>query len=114
MKPWIVLLALLAGLTNSGYSLAAEKSPYPPPRFASHLKLPKSIDEVLPFARAAVRQTGGRTPFGLVEKGTVLIVTDSIAEDMVMQAIKRAHEERAVKPRSCPSNGDSRELLVDE
>ena len=102
MKPWIVLLALLAGLTTSGYSLAAGKSPYPPPRFPSYLKPPKSIDEVLPFARAAVRQTGGRTPLGLVEKGTVLIVTDSIVEDMVMQAIKRAHEERAVKAQIVP------------
>jgi hypothetical protein len=37
-----------------------------------------------------------------VEKGTVLIVTDSIAEDMVMQAIKRAHEERAVKAQIVP------------
>lgn len=102
MKLWIVLLALLAGWTNSGYSLAAEKSPYAPPRFPSYLKPPKSIDEILPFARAAVRQTGGRTPLGLVEKGTVLIVTDSIAEDMVMQAIKRAHEERAVKAQIVP------------
>jgi hypothetical protein len=101
MKPWIVLLALLAGWTNGEYALAAEKSPYPPPR-PSYLKPPKSIDEVLPFARAAVRQTGGRTPLGLVEKGTVLIVTDSIAEDMVMQAIKRAHEERAVKAQIVP------------
>src|SRR5262245_29723375 len=102
MKPWMALFALLTGLTNSGYLVAAEKSSYPPPRFPSYLKPPKSIDEVLPFARAAVRQTGGRTPLGLVEKGTVLIVTDSIAEDMVMQAIKRAYEERGVKAQIVP------------
>ena len=102
MKLWIALLAFLISLTSAGYLSAAEKSSYPPPRFPSYLKPPKSIDEVLPFARAAVRQTGGRTPLGLVEKGTVLIVTDSIAEDMVMQAIKRAYEERGVKAQIVP------------
>ena len=62
MKLWIALLAFLISLTSAGYLPAAEKSSYPPPRFPSYLKPPKSIDEVLPFARAAVRQTGGRTP----------------------------------------------------
>jgi hypothetical protein len=52
----------------------------------------------MPFARAAVRQTGGRTPLGLVEKGMgALIVTEVVADAMVMQAIKRAYEERGVK-----------------
>ncbi|MGH7773573.1 MAG: hypothetical protein ACREQA_15220, partial [Candidatus Binatia bacterium] len=81
---------------------SAEKAKYPPPRFPSYVKPPKSIEDVMPFARAAVRQTGGRTPLGLVEKGTVLIITDSTAEDMVMQAIKRAYEERGVKVQIVP------------
>jgi hypothetical protein len=52
----------------------------------------------MPFARAAVRQTGGRTPLGLVEKGmATLIVTEVNADPMVMQAITRAFEERGVK-----------------
>ena len=52
----------------------------------------------MPFARAAARQTGGRTPLGLVEKGTAaLIVAEVGADPMVMQAIKRAYEERGVK-----------------
>src|SRR5262247_71963 len=102
MKLWLPLVALLFGTQCSELSLAAEKSTYPPPRFPSYVKPPKSIDDVLPFARAAVRQTGGRTPLGLVEKGTVLIVTDSVAEDIVMQAIKRAYEERGVKAQIVP------------
>ena len=52
----------------------------------------------MPFARAAVRQTGGRTPLGLVEKGMgALIVSEVSADAMVMQAIKKAYEERGVK-----------------
>ena len=77
---------------------AADKGAYPPPRFPSYLKPPKSIDDVMPFARAAVRQTGGRTPLGLVEKGSAtLIVSEVAADPMIMQAIKRAFEERGVK-----------------
>jgi len=77
---------------------AADKGNYPAPRFPSYLKPPKSIDDVMPFARAAVRQTGGRTPLGLVEKGTAtLIVIEASADPMIIQAIKRAFEERGVK-----------------
>ena len=86
------------GLVCISIALGAEKSKYPPPRFPSYVRPPKSLDDVLPFARAAVRQTGGRTPVGLVEKGmTVAIFTEPTAEDMIMQAIKRAYEERGVK-----------------
>lgn len=63
---------------------AAESSKFPSPRFPSYLKPPKSIDDVMPFARAAVRQTGGRTPLGLVEKRmAALIVTEVGADPMV-------------------------------
>ena len=90
------LAALFFGLVST--LSGAESSRYTPPRFPSYLKPPKSIDDVMPFARAAVRQTGGRTPLGLVEKGmSVLIVTEVRADPMVMQAIKRAYEERGVK-----------------
>ena len=59
----------------------------------------------MPYARAAVRQTGGRTPLGLVEKGmAALIVTEVSADAMVMQAIKRAFEERSVKLYIVPEN----------
>jgi len=98
MKATMTILVLLFSLVLVSPLGAAEKANYPAPRFPSYLKPPKSIDDIMPFARAAVRQTGGRTPLGLVEKGTAaLIVTEVGADPMVMQAIKRAYEERGVK-----------------
>src|SRR6185295_12176170 len=76
--------------------------PVPPPAFPSYLKRPESIEQLMPQARAAVRQTGGRTPLGLVDPGKhVLIVVgevrDSKPDMMVQEAIKRAYEERSIK-----------------
>jgi hypothetical protein len=102
MKRSILAIALLALFGFATSVLTAEGPKYPPPRFPSYVKPPKSIEDVMPFARAAVRQTGGRTPLGLVEKGTVLIVTDSTAEEMVLRAIRRAYEERGVKVQIVP------------
>ncbi len=63
----------------------AERTKFPAPRFPSYLRPPKSIDDVMPYARAAVRQTGGRTPLGLVEKGmAAAIFTELMADDMVL------------------------------
>ena len=82
---------------------AAESNKYPTPRFPSYVKPPKSIDDIMPYARAAVRQTGGRTPLGLVEKGTLIgLVTEAVADDTVMQAIVRAYKERGVEARIIP------------
>ncbi len=98
MKRWMILMTLLISLGLAVSVFAAEKAKYLPPRFPSYLRPPKTIEDVMPFARAAVRQTGGRTPLGLVEKGmAALIVSEASADDMVMQAIKRAYEERGVK-----------------
>lgn len=102
MKTWLVLFVISMASMWSSFSFSAEKTTYPPPRFPSYLKPPKNIEDIMPYARAAVRQTGGRTPLGLVEKGTVLIVTDSTADATVMQAIKRAYEERGVKVQLVP------------
>ena len=97
----IVLGVTALGLAYVVY--AAEGVKYPPPRFPSYLKPPKSIEEIMPFARAAVRQTGGRTPLGLAEKGaTVAIFSEPTADDMVLQAIKKAYEERGVKVQIVP------------
>jgi hypothetical protein len=92
------MLLVFSSLVFFVIATAAEKEKYTPPRFPSYVKPPKSINDIMPYARAAARQTGGRTPLGLVEKGqTVGIVTEVVADDMVMQAIKRAYEERGVK-----------------
>jgi hypothetical protein len=74
----------------------------PSPAFPSYLKQPDSIEQLMPQARAAVRQTGGRSALGLVDPGkTVLIVVgelrDSRPNMMVQEAMKRAAEERGVK-----------------
>ncbi len=98
MKRWIIALSVFAVLGFPQAAINQERGKYPPPRFPSYVKPPKSLDDVLPFARAAVRQTGGRTPLGLVEKGqTVAIFTEPAAEEMILQGIKRAYEERGVK-----------------
>jgi hypothetical protein len=74
----------------------------PPPAFPSYLKKPDSVEALMPQARAAVRQTGGRSALGLIEPGkTALIVVgelrDSRPDMLVQAAIKRAMEERGIK-----------------
>jgi hypothetical protein len=98
MKMRAMLFLSIVSVAFASALSGGESTKYPAPRFPSYLKPPKSIEDVMPFARAAVRQSGGRTPFGLVEKGTAtLIVTEVHADAMVLQAIKRAFEERGVK-----------------
>src|SRR5436309_449559 len=105
MKRRIVLVVALTRLGLAYVAWSAETGKYPPPRFPSYLKPPKSIEDIMPFTRAAVRQTGGRTPLGLAEKGTtVAIFSEPTAEDMIMQAIKRAYEERGVKVQIVPEH----------
>jgi hypothetical protein len=76
--------------------------PVPAPAFPSYLKAPSSVEQLMPQARAAVRQAGGRVGLGLIEPGkTVAIVVgelrDSPPNMMVQEAIRRAMEERGVK-----------------
>jgi hypothetical protein len=90
-----LMMIAMIGLGLVSLAPGAERTKYPAPRFPSYLRPPKSLDDIMPFARAAVRQTGGRTPLGLVEKGMgALIVTEVTADAMVIQAIKKAYEER--------------------
>ncbi len=109
-----ILAVLLSMLAASMF--AADGGKYPAPRFPAYLKPPKSIDDIMPYARAAVRQTGGRTPLGMVEKGTLVgLVTEATADDMVLQAIVRAYKERGVEARIIPEYelaGVSREEVI--
>jgi hypothetical protein len=78
------------------------KGPPPPPAFPSYLKKPDSIEQLMPAARAASRQTQGRSPLGLVDAGKHLLIVvgeirDTRPNMMVQAAIKRAMEERGVK-----------------
>ena len=81
------------GLVGPGPS-----GPLPKPAFPSYLKTPRSVDELLPAARAAVRQTGGRVPLGLVERGEIAAMfVPYRSEPLVQEAIKRAFAERGVE-----------------
>src|SRR4029453_16047995 len=100
MKRYSVLLFLIISLAPSGLVYGAEKNVYPAPRFPSYTKAPKSIDEVMPYARAIARQTTGLQGdgFGILRDGeSVALVLTATAEDLVVQALKRAIEERGVK-----------------
>src|SRR4030095_11620418 len=100
MKHWIAGLAILVCLALSGRTYGAEKNVYPAPRFPSYTKAPKSIDEIMPSARAIARQTTGLQGdgFGILKDGeSVALVLTATAEDLVVQALKRAIEERGVK-----------------
>ena len=58
MKSTTVFLMYLLILVPVSALAAAESAKYPPPRFPSYVKPPKSIEDIMPYARAAVRQTG--------------------------------------------------------
>jgi hypothetical protein len=100
MKRRSVNLLVVVSLAASSLVFGAEKTNYPAPRFPSYTKAPKSVEEVMPYARAIARQTTGLQGdgFGILKDGeSVGLVLTSTAEDMVVQAIKRAIEERGVK-----------------
>jgi hypothetical protein len=104
MQQWLSFVAVFLFAVASLGS-AAETGKYPSPRFPSYVKPPKTVEDIMPFARAAVRQTGGRTPLGLVEKGTVIaLITEPVADERVLQAIVRAYKERGVEVRVVPEH----------
>ena len=101
MKCLIVLLTAIGLFVVPQRAALQEKKNFPAPRFPSYLKAPKNVEEVMPYARAAVRQTGGRTPLGLVEKGqsVLLIAADHLGEALILEAIKRAYAEKGIQAR---------------
>src|ERR1043166_8397868 len=92
-----IVLALTFGLVAAVF---AAESKYSQPRFPSYLKTPKSIDEIIPFARAVARQTTGLQGEGLGSLSSgeaVALVVEPSSEEMVVEAIRRAMDERGVK-----------------
>ncbi len=84
-----------AGLIGPG-----PQNPYPGARFPDYLKKPNTIEEMMPQARAAVAQKGGRTPLGLADPGDiVLIVVPWNSDPLIQQAIQKAFEIRKVEAR---------------
>lgn len=90
--------------------------PMPKAAFPSYLTAPKTVEELMPAARAAVRQTGGRSPLGLVEKGEIAVVVVAFdAIEIVQQAMVAAMKERGVELRVLWENelaGASKEDLA--
>jgi hypothetical protein len=78
---------------------AGEK--YPEPRWPSYFKTPKNVDELMPAARLLVRNQSGLQGkgMGILKPGDkVLIVAADEADSMVLDAIKKALEERQITP----------------
>lgn len=103
MRAPFVVMALIVAMLNGcarKQEVKEEVSKFPEPRFPSYLKAPQSIDEIMPYARELARNESWRGGLGLgvVNSGeSILIVVGAEAEDMIMQAIQRALEERGVK-----------------
>ena len=73
---------------------------YPAPRWPSYFKRPESIDEIMPAARALVRNKSGflGVGMGVLQTGeTVLLSPTADSDPMVVEAIVKALGERGVK-----------------
>ncbi len=98
---WIAvcLTVLILGGCGAGDESAGQtETGYPEPRFPSYLRKPISVEDAMPYARAAVRQTGGRTPLGQVEPGkTVALFAGERAlvdpNPFVLEALVEAYQE---------------------
>ena len=116
MKPsyskslWLAAIALLVvGMANASPQVQPKESTarpaaYPAPRWPSYLKKLNTVDEMMPHARDLVRNKagfGGNSPglgLGLLQSGDeIMIVPDTTAEELVVQAIVRALAERGVQ-----------------
>lgn len=90
-----------AGAGESTPAAAATYNGYPAPRWPSYFKPPSSIEDLMPAARALVRNTSGfqGKGMGILQSGeSVLIVPSANADPMVLEAITRALKERKVTP----------------
>src|SRR5262245_64399352 len=100
MKQGLLAAGLVASMGLAPWAYTAEPIKYYVPRFPSYTKAPKSVEEVMPFARSVARQATGLQGdgFGILKEGeSVALVLTATAEDMVVQAITRALEERGIK-----------------
>ena len=100
MKIWIATFITMFVFVIPAAAHGAEQAKYPPPRFPSYTKAPKSVEEVMPYARAIARQTTGLQGegFGILKQGeAVALVVEATTDDMIVDTVKRAIEERGVK-----------------
>ena len=79
---------------------APAKVAYPAPRFPAYLKPPSSVQDLLPKARNWARNKSvfQGEGLGIAVKGDhVALVVDAEADDLAVEAVRRAMEERGVK-----------------
>ena len=105
MRRSFALITIVSFAALGYIAWGAEQAKYPQPRFPSYLKPPKSIEDIMPYARAIARQTSGLQGDGLgsIKEGeSIALVITAAADEMVVEAIKRAAEERGVKVHLAP------------
>ncbi|MBI4483333.1 MAG: hypothetical protein HY652_10640 [Acidobacteria bacterium] len=114
MMGWGKFFRLLAWMGGFGLMMGIaeiaeqrfEAAQYTEPRFPAYLKEPKSVEDLMPAARSWARNRTGFLGAGLgaVERGeTALLVTSVASDQMVVEAIRRALEERGVRVQIRPN-----------
>jgi hypothetical protein len=89
------------GNGGSRPAASAAKEQYPAPRWPSYFMPPKSVDDLMPAARAFVRNQSGLQGrgMGILKPGeSVLIVASNDADPMTIDAVRRALVERKITP----------------
>lgn len=89
---------VLSGCSSSKEQAEAPK--YMEPRFPAYLKPARSVEDLMPGARAVVRNKAAYQSAGMgqiEDGGNIVIVDKAEAEAMAMEAIERALKERKMK-----------------
>ena len=101
IRPCLLFVAaLVAGCGGRSPAAPDADVRYPEPRFPSYLRAPGSVEEILPHVRPLVRNKTGfqGAGLGIANAGdTVAFVIGPYAEDLIVEAVKRAMEERGVR-----------------
>lgn len=94
------LLIWLGTADHPAVAQVGSKLLYPAPRWPAALKTPRTVEEIMPFARSLARNKSNFIGLGLgvLNPGEkVLLVGDSISDPLYVEAIKRALAERKVE-----------------
>lgn len=97
----LAVVIILSAASTPSSPQEGGKMLYPEPRFPSYFKQPKSVDDLMPQARAFVlvkAGLGGGSGMGNYKRGdTLLLVPDVTADKLPLEAVRRALEERGIK-----------------
>lgn len=97
----LLIVSVLLGFAAPRLMRAQQREDNPAPRFPSYLKQPRSVDDLLPQARAFVATKEGNQGIGMgtfSSGDTILIIPSVTAEPMPLEAVRRALVERGIKP----------------